>query len=192
MQIGYQKSLDEKGKQLQDLHEIQKDNPKLTEFISESISLNEQLLQQQEVLGQKISQWSYYCEISDKITNQVVDLRSDYDLIDKRVSEYLAWQDEDEGKGAGTPKINENHKELLFNKWDDQIKEAEQAAETTATAASSLIDCVNENLHRENLTIETTLGYLPNKLQLEAEYKQRVQEKAKTIQGLNRLNWECY
>jgi len=91
MQIGYQKSLDEKGKQLQDLQEMHKNDPKLTEFISESISLNEQLLQQQEVLGQKISQWSYYCEISDEITNQVVDLRSDYDLIDKRVTEYLAW-----------------------------------------------------------------------------------------------------
>ena len=47
MQIGYQESLDEKGKQLQDLQEMHKDNPKLIEFITESISLNEQLLQQQ-------------------------------------------------------------------------------------------------------------------------------------------------
>ena len=44
-QIGYQKSLDEKGKQLQDLQEMHKDYPKLTKFITESISLNEQLLQ---------------------------------------------------------------------------------------------------------------------------------------------------
>lgn len=192
MWIGYQKSFDEKGKQLQDLHEIHKDNPKLTKFIPEYISLNEQLLQQQEVLSQKISQWSYYCEISDKITNQLVDFRSDYDLIDKRVTEYLAWQNEDEGKRAGALKINENHKELLFNKWDDQIREAEQAAETEATAVSSLIDCINENLHKENLIAETTPGYLPKKLQLEAEWKQRAQEKAETIQGLNRLNWKCY
>ena len=46
MQIGYQRSLDEKGKQLQDLQEMHKDDPKITEFISESISLNEQLLHQ--------------------------------------------------------------------------------------------------------------------------------------------------
>jgi len=91
MQIGYQRSLDEKGKQLQNLQEMHKDEPKLTEFISESIALKEQLLQQQEVLGQKISQWSYYCEMSDKITNQVVELRSDYDLADKQVTNYLAW-----------------------------------------------------------------------------------------------------
>lgn len=45
MQIGCQRSLDEKGKQLQILQEMNKDEPKLTEFISESIGLNEQLLQ---------------------------------------------------------------------------------------------------------------------------------------------------
>ena len=48
MQIGYQRSLDEKGKQFQTLQEMHKDEPKLAEFISESIGLNEQLLQQQE------------------------------------------------------------------------------------------------------------------------------------------------
>lgn len=44
MQIGYQRCLDEKGKQLKILQEMHKDEPKLAEFISESIGLNEQLL----------------------------------------------------------------------------------------------------------------------------------------------------
>lgn len=107
-------------------------------------------------MGQKISQWSYDCEISDKTTNQVVDLRSDYDLIDKRVTQYLAWKEKDEGKRAGAPRINENHKEMFFNKWDEKIREAEQVAEGAAMAASRLINCVNENLHRANLIAETT------------------------------------
>ena len=101
---------------------MHKDEPKLTEFVSETIGLNENLLQQQEELGHKVAQWSRYCELSDKITNQAVDLQSDYDQSDRRVTEYLAWQDEDEGKRANEPRINENHKELLFNKWDDQIR----------------------------------------------------------------------
>ena len=70
---------------------MHKDEPKLAEFILESIGLNEQLLQQQEELGRKISQWSHYCKLSDKITNQVVDLRNDYDHSDRRVTEYLTW-----------------------------------------------------------------------------------------------------
>ena len=169
------------------MQETHKDEPKLAEFISESIGLNEQLLQQQEELGRKISQWSHYCALSDKITSQVVDLRSDYDQNDKKVTEYLTWQDDDEDKRAGAPKINENHKELLFNKWDDQIRQAERAAETVATQESILIDCVNENLHRANLIAETTPGYLPNKLQLETEWKQKAREKGKAIQALNKL-----
>ena len=66
MQIGYQNSLAEKEKQLQVMQEMHKDDPKLTEFITESISLNDQLLQQQEILCQRISQWNSYCEESVK------------------------------------------------------------------------------------------------------------------------------
>jgi len=62
--------------------------------------------------------------MSDNITSQVVDLRLDYVLIYKKVSDYLNWQDSEEGKKAGLPKINESHKEILFNKWDAQIKKA--------------------------------------------------------------------
>src|SRR5690606_34105161 len=102
----YQKSFEEKEKQLQTVQEMHKDEPKLAEFISESIGLNEQLLQQQEELGRKISQWRHFCELSDKITSQVVELRSDYDQNDKRVTEYLTWKDDEEGKRAGAPKIN--------------------------------------------------------------------------------------
>ena len=118
--------------------------------------------------------------------------RSTVPLVEKQVTDYLTWQNGDEGKRAGAPRINENHKELLFNKWDDQIIEAEKATEMATTTASILIDSVNENLHRANLIAETTLGYLPNKQRLEAEWRQKPQEKGKEIQALNRLNWECY
>ena len=46
MQISYQRSLDEKGKKLQDVQEMHRDDLKITEFILESIALNQQLLQQ--------------------------------------------------------------------------------------------------------------------------------------------------
>ncbi len=181
MQVSHQRSIEEKEKQLQTVQEMHKDEPKLIEFISESIGLNDQLSQQQEEMVRKISQWREFCEISDKITSQVVELRNDYDQANKRITEYLAWQNDEEGKRAGAPKINENHKELLFNKWDEQI-----------TQATILIDCVNENLHRANLVSETTPGYLPIASQLEAEWKQKAQANGETIWALSRLNWESY
>ena len=60
---------------------------------------------------------------------------------------------------------------MLFNKWDEQIKEAEQAAEGASTTSNSIIDCVNENLHRENLIAETTPGYLPNIQQRQTNWR---------------------
>ena len=50
---------------------------------------------------------------------------------------------------------------MLFHKWDAYIRKAERASEEAAIAANNVIDCVNENLHRENLISETTLGVLP-------------------------------
>lgn len=96
-----------------------------------------------------------------------MDSRHDYDLIDKRVTEYLAWQETKEGKRAGAPIINDNHKEMLFNKWDAQIRKAKQAATTT----NNVIDCINENLHRENLISETTPGYPPKVQQLQTSWR---------------------
>ena len=86
MQVSYQTSLEEKEKQLQTVQEMHKDEPKLSEFISESIGLNDQLSQQQEDMVRRISQWRHFCEISDKITSQVVELRNDYDQANKRVT----------------------------------------------------------------------------------------------------------
>src|SRR5690606_25805819 len=109
---------------------------------------------------------SSHCKMSDKITNQVMDLRLDYDLIDKRISDYLIWQESEEGRKASALRINEAHKEMLFHKWDAQIKKAEHATEEAVTASNNVIDYVNENLHRTNLILETALGFLPKAQQL--------------------------
>ena len=51
----------------------------------------------------------------------------------------MAWQETEEGKRAGAPIIDDNHKEMLFNNWDAQIRKAEQAAEEAATARKNLL-----------------------------------------------------
>ena len=115
-----------------------------------------------------------------------------YDLINERVTNYLAWKKIEEGRRAGTPIINDSHKEMLFNNWDSQIREEEKAAEEAATIAGNIIDCVNENLHKVNLISETIPGYLPQAHQLQEEWKQKAEEKAKSIQGLTKLNCDSY
>ena len=128
--------------------------------------------------------------MSDKITSQVIDLWLDYDLLYKKVSDHLNWQESEEGKKAGLPKINESHKEMLFNKWDAQIKKAEQVAEEAAIVASNIIDYVNENLHRAKLISETTPGFLPKTQQLQTSWRQKDEEKAESIKKLTKLKWD--
>ena len=74
MQLGYQSSLAKREQHLQAMLEMHKDDPKITKFVIEALALNDQLLQQQETLFQRISQWNSHCEMSDNITSQVIDL----------------------------------------------------------------------------------------------------------------------
>ena len=104
----------------------------------------------------------------------------------------MAWQKTEEGKRAATPIINDSHKEMLFSNWDAQIREAEKAAEEAATTTSNITDYVNENLHKVNLISETIPGYLPQAQQLQTEWKQKAEEKEKSIEGLTTLNWDSY
>ena len=127
-----------------------------------------------------------------KSHNHVVELQHDYDLTNERVTNYLNWPKSEEGKRAGAPIIIDGHKEMLFNNWDAQIREAEKAAEVAATTASNITDFVNDNLHKVNLISETIPGYLPQAQQLQTKWKQKTEEKAKSIQGLTKLNWDSY
>ena len=104
----------------------------------------------------------------------------------------MVWKKTVEGRKAGAPIINENHKEILFNNWDAHIRRAEKAAEEASTVASSLTDCINDNLHKANLISETVPGYLPQAHQLQTEWRQKAEEREKSIQGLTRLNWNSY
>ena len=126
-------------------------------------------------------QWNYFCQESDKITNHVVELRNDYDLINEKVTDYLVWKKTEEGRKDGAPIINENHKEILFNDWDAQIRRAEKATEERATAASSLTDCVNESFHKANLISENVPGYLPQAHQLQTEWRQKAEDRKSVV-----------
>ncbi len=172
MRLDYQNNLANKEQQLHATIELHKDDPKIEEFITEALALNDQLLQQEEILCQRISQWNFHCEKSDNVTNQVIDLRIDYDLVFKKVSDFLNWQKSEEGKREELPRIDEAHKEMLFVKWDAQLKEAEQAMEEAATAASNVIDCINKNMHKANLISDTTPRFLPKAQQVQTRWKQ--------------------
>ena len=83
----------------------------------------------------------------------------------------MVWKKTEEGRKVGAPIINQNHKEILFNDWDAQIRGVEKTTEESATTASSLTDFVNENLQKANLISETVPGYLPQVHQLQTKWR---------------------
>jgi len=83
MQIKHQTSLAEKEAQIQGIIDLHK---QIDQFKTKALRLNSQQMHQKELLCRKISQWNYYCETSDKLTSQVVEMRLEYDEILKNCS----------------------------------------------------------------------------------------------------------
>ena len=110
MQIQHQASLAEKDVRVQAMIEKYKDNPQIDQFVKEALNLNAQLMQQKEVLCQKLSQINPYCEINGKLIREVVDMKLEYDKVHKRISDFITWQESEYGGKANVPKLEESHK----------------------------------------------------------------------------------
>jgi len=41
-------------------------------------------------------------------------MQLEYDEIFKKVSDFIAWKNKEEGRKADLPKLEESHKEILF------------------------------------------------------------------------------
>jgi len=59
-------------------------------------------------------QTSPYCEISDKITRQVVNIRLEYDEIHERILDFITWQELEDGRKVDLLELEESHKDILF------------------------------------------------------------------------------
>lgn len=78
MRLQHQVDIVEKDSQINKMQTIidkLRDISQKKEFIKETLEINSLLSQQQHVFYQKISLINPYCEISDALTNQVVDKR---------------------------------------------------------------------------------------------------------------------
>lgn len=167
MQIEHRTSLAEKEAQVQAINDLHKYDLKIDQFITEALRLNSLLTHQKELLCQKISHQKSYCETSDKLTSQVVEMRLEYDEMFKKVSDFITWKNTLEGRKSDLPKLEESHKEILFGSWDSWLKEAEKATTDAATTTNIIIENINQNLHSSNIAEESIPRFLLDAKQLE-------------------------
>lgn len=142
------------------------------QFVKEALNLNAQLMQQKEVMCQKILQINPYCEIRNKLTSQVVDMRLEYEEIHKIVYDFITQQESEEGRNDDFPKPKESHKDILFTDWDSQLKKVERATTIMAVATKNIRESINKNRHGANLVAESIPRFLSNAKQLEQLWRQ--------------------
>lgn len=63
-------------------------------------------------------------EISSSMIDKSVDARLNLEQADERLTNFLSWQETEEGKAANLPQILESHKEILFTEWQSQLMKA--------------------------------------------------------------------
>jgi len=77
------------------------------------------LVIQIKLLCQKIDQ-------AEPLIDKSVDARTDFEQAEETLTDFLEWQDTDEGQETNLPKILESHKEILFMEWQSQLMKAKR------------------------------------------------------------------
>ena len=91
-----------------------KDYPKLDQFKTEALEMNKMLSQQLNEFYLKLEQAEPLCKITSSLIYEAVTLRQEIDDADDKISQFLSWQDTEQGRKANLPRIEEKHKEILF------------------------------------------------------------------------------
>lgn len=53
-------------------------------------------------------------------------MRFEYDDIHKRVSEFITWQESEDGRKVDLLMLEESHKDIMFTNWDSRLKQGER------------------------------------------------------------------
>jgi hypothetical protein len=72
------------------------------------------LTKQQVIFCHKLALIHDLSKTSDSLVNQLSDLRTFYEDIDEKISEYIDWQDSAQGRSSDLPRIEESQKDIIL------------------------------------------------------------------------------
>ena len=110
------------------------------------------MITQIKLLCQQIAEAEPLCDLMTSISEKLEQARTDLDQADETLTNFLEWQDNDQGSAANLPKILESHKEILFTKWQSQLMKAERAISRCKLTTSNLVELVNNTLYLSNIS----------------------------------------
>ena len=150
------KTKDEQIAQLSGQIDKFKSLPQPANFRAEALQINKALVTQIGLLCHKIAQVEPLCDITASIIDTSVDDRQDLEQADETLTNFVHWQDTNEGQAANLPKILESHKEILFMEWQSQLMKAERAVSRCKLSTSNLIELINNTLYLSNMISQCT------------------------------------
>ena len=110
---GMLKSKDEQIAQLSAQIEQMKKLPQVDEFKEEAFQLNKALINQMKLLCQQITHAEPLCDLVASISKKVEKARTDLDQAKETLTNFLEWQDTDQGQATNLPRILDSHKEPI-------------------------------------------------------------------------------
>lgn len=111
---------------------------------------------------------------------------------DETLTNFLAWQDTNEGQAANLPKILESHKEILFLEWQSQLMKAEREISRCRLSTSNLIELINNTLYMSNMISQWTPGKLLPAKTLEQACDQELEKNGRLVAGIQSLTRDTY
>lgn len=119
------------------------------------------------ILSHNISLPDPLCDISTSLIEKEVDRRLELEKENKKITNFLSWQNSEEGMAANLPKIQESHKEILFSKWESQLMKAERETSRARATMNGVIELVNSSLYMSNLISDCSLVKILKEKELE-------------------------
>jgi len=102
------------------------------------------------------------CKNSDSLTDQMSKLRTYYEDINNKISNFITWKDTSNGIKDNLPKIQESYKDILFRDWDIRIKQAEEAIYRERDLTCQITKIARESITDANLITECLGEFLPD------------------------------
>ena len=115
------------------------------------------------------------------MTDEAVTLRKEIDDDDDKISEFLSWQDTEQGRKANLPRIEERHKEILFMEWEQQLMKSKRAISRAKGLMNNATQLINDILYATNLISDCTPGKLPKVKEADSRWKEEIINKNQHI-----------
>lgn len=110
----------------------------------------------------KVGLFQDLCQSSVSLMNQLSDLSTYYKEFKEKVSNFIDQQNSSEGRSSNLPKIEESHKDIVFQEWEIRIKHVEIAIYSFRDISNKIIESISDSLMQDNPISDFFEDTLPN------------------------------